>query len=125
MMGIGKYKKNVGCKKYSVAIFIISIFIVVALGIGFFIYLSSSEKSERIAIKVSQQHEYVQELGEIEQIESTVREVTKKEKEDYPVIYGGTGDGVVVVNHNVGDRSVLCVVDNDEVKRCFNNINIG
>jgi hypothetical protein len=52
------------------------------------------------------------------------RQPRKKEVEEYPVIFEDTSDAVLV-EYQYQDQGLLCVVDDDVVKRCFNHISIG
>ena len=59
-------------------------------------------------------------------LDSEARVITKQEIKDYPVIYEGVkSDEPILVTNTGGRDSEVCVVDNDKVLRCFNNINLG
>jgi hypothetical protein len=77
------------------------------------------------AVEVTKGNDAVQSfIEQAPDYDVNTRTPTSAEINEYPVIYQDTQEPVLV-QYSHQSQGLLCVVDNDEVIRCFNNIDIG
>ena len=105
-----------------VTIILVLLLLLVIIGV---ITRYSEQDTHDKAVQVTQGNDAVRSF--IEQApdhDVNTRTPTSAEINEYPVIYQDTEEPVLV-QYSHQSQGLLCVVDNGEVIRCFNNIDIG
>lgn len=99
--------------------------VIIVVAILFFFFSSSTQQREQGAIDASQSAPQVRSfIEQAPDYEVEAHIPTAQERAEYPVIYGDTQEPVLV-QYKQNSQGLLCVVDNNEVVRCFNNVNVG